>query len=102
MPDSPAPVPPDAPREAPRDTPPVAALRRLAPGTRVVVRYRIGQGFTDALGDLLSCTADEASVRTRRGDVVVHLADVVAAKPVPPPPPRRAARFGTHDGGPLP
>ena len=79
---------------------PAAALRSLPAGTRVVVRYRLDEGFTDALGELLTCTADEASVRTRRGDVVVRLADVVAAKPVPPPPPRRAPRFGAHDAGP--
>ena len=101
MPDSRTPAQPGAPWNTPPvDTPPVAALRSLPAGTRVVVRYRLGEGFTDALGDLLSCTADEASVRTRRGDVVVRLADVVAAKPVPPPPPRRAPRFGAHDAGP--
>ena len=97
MPDSPS----SAQSGASRDTPPVAALRALPPGTRVVVRYRLGEGFTDALGELLTCAAEEASVRTRRGDVVVRLADVVAAKPVPPPPPRRAPRVRADDAGPV-
>jgi hypothetical protein len=71
---------------------PAAVLRSLAPGTRVVVRSRIAGGFTDALGDLVGCTAEAVTVRTRRGDAVVRLEDVVAAKEVPPPPPRRAPR----------
>lgn len=60
-------------------------------GTRVVVRYRIPEGLTDALGDLVEISASECTVRTRRADVVIPLAMVVAAKPVPPPPPRRQA-----------
>lgn len=72
--------------------PPAQRLRALAAGTRVVVRSRIEGGFTDALGELLLCTQTEATIRTRGGDVVVPLADVVAAKPVPPPPARRAPR----------
>jgi hypothetical protein len=68
------------------------ALRVLADapiGSRVVVRYRDGDGATDALGDLVERTTTSCTVRTRRGDVVVALAGVVAARPVPPPPPRR-------------
>lgn len=60
--------------------------------TRVVVRYRIEEGLTDAVGDLVSVQNGECTVRTRRSDVVIPLALVVAAKEVPPPPPRRAAR----------
>lgn len=61
-------------------------------GTRVVVRYRIADGLTDALGDLVGVGAADCTVRTRRTDVVIPLALVVAAKPVPPAPQRRAPR----------
>ena len=71
---------------------PIDLLRSLPAGARVVVRSRIEDGFTDALGDLVDCDETTATIRTRRGDAVVRLADVVAAKPVPPPPPRRVAR----------
>ncbi|WP_051181107.1 hypothetical protein [Arthrobacter sp. TB 26] len=64
-------------------------LAAAAPGTRVVVRYRIEDGLTDALGELVACTADACTIRTRRSDVVIPLPLVVAAKQVPPPPPRR-------------
>lgn len=67
-------------------------LAGTAPGTRVVVRYRIEGGLTDALGDVVSVTGGECTVRTRRTDVVIPLALVVAAKEVPPAPPRRGAR----------
>jgi len=55
----------------------------------VVVRYRIPGGLTDALGELVSMNDGECTVRTRRGDVVVDLEMVTAAKAVPPPPRRR-------------
>ncbi len=61
-------------------------------GTRVVVRYRIDGGLTDALGELVQRTDGTCTVRTRRSDVVIALPLVVAAKEVPPPPPRRAPR----------
>ena len=61
-------------------------------GTRVVVRYRIEGGLTDALGELVGKTGDECTVRTRHADVVIALALVAAAKEVPPAPPRRAPR----------
>jgi hypothetical protein len=61
-------------------------------GTRVVVRYRIDGGFTDALGDLLECGESECTVRTRSSDVGIPLDLVVAAKQVPPAPPRRGSR----------
>jgi hypothetical protein len=61
-------------------------------GTRVVVRYRISDGLTDALGDLVGITQADCTIRTRRTDVVIPLAQVVAAKQVPPAPPRRAPR----------
>ncbi|SDP02097.1 hypothetical protein SAMN04487914_10255 [Arthrobacter sp. ok909] len=61
-------------------------------GTRVVVRYRIDGGLTDALGELVERTDGACTVRTRRSDVVIALPLVVAAKEVPPAPPRRAPR----------
>ncbi|MBM7780240.1 putative acetyltransferase [Arthrobacter tumbae] len=64
-------------------------LTSLPLGTRVVVRYRIEGGLTDALGDLASRDAVSCTIAGRRGDVVVPLDAVTAAKPVPPPPPRR-------------
>lgn len=72
------------------------ALARLAAvplGTRVVVRYRIPGGSTDALGELAERDALSCTVATRSGDVVVALADVQLAKEVPPPPPRRERRI---------
>ncbi|MDQ0868652.1 hypothetical protein QFZ70_001125 [Arthrobacter sp. V1I9] len=68
---------------------PTGFLSAAAPGTRVVVRYRIEGGFTDALGDLVECNAGACTVRTRQADVVIQLSDVVAAKGVPPAPKRR-------------
>lgn len=66
------------------------ALLRLAAGTRVVVRYRIEGGLTDALGILTARDAEQCTVATRRGEVVIPLAAVTAAKAVPP----QAARRG--------
>ncbi|WP_146361281.1 hypothetical protein [Arthrobacter yangruifuii] len=71
---------------------PANLLRGLQPGVRVVVRYRIDGGFTDALGTLSAIGADTCTVSTRRGDVVIAYPLVTAAKTVPPPPPRRQAR----------
>ncbi|WP_138442407.1 ferrous iron transport protein A [Sinomonas susongensis] len=71
---------------------PADVLRSLPLGTRVVVRYRIEGGFTDALGDLTGVGDAEAVISTRRGVAKVPLALVVAAKAVPPPPPPRTAR----------
>jgi len=60
-------------------------------GTRVVVRYRIEGGFSDALGVLSSRTPTHCVIDTRRGPATVDLAEVVLAKQVPPPPQRRSA-----------
>ena len=68
---------------------PAGFLSTAAPGTRVVVRYRIDHGLTDALGHLLACDGGACTIRTRKADVVIQLADVVAAKEVPPAPERR-------------
>jgi hypothetical protein len=67
-------------------------LLGVKPGTRVVVRSRIGGGFTDALGVLRSRTQTQCVVETKRGLVMITLADVVAAKEVPPPPALRPPR----------
>lgn len=68
---------------------PADFLRSADPGTRVVARYRVPGGFTDALGYLRSCDGTACEIDTRRGPVTVPLANVVAAKQVPEPPPRR-------------
>lgn len=71
---------------------PAAFLAAAVPGTRVVVRYRIEEGLTDALGHLVACDAGTCIIRTRQADVVIPLERVVAAKEVPPAPPRRLPR----------
>ena len=71
---------------------PAGFLAAAAPGTRVVVRYRIDGGFTDALGHLVMCDAGACTVRTRQADVVIPLDEVVAAKEVPPAPEPRLRR----------
>lgn len=66
-------------------------------GRRVVVRYLIedGQRATDALGELTARDQATVTVLTRRGEVVIDRATIVAAKPVPPAPPRRLRRRPT-------
>ncbi len=66
-----------------------AFLMSAADGTRVVARYRIPGGFTDALGYIDECDGTDCVIRTRRGQVRVPLSAVVAAKQVPDPPPSR-------------
>jgi len=70
-------------------TSPATFLTTVAIGQRVVARYRIDGGFTDALGYLRGRDGQSCVIETRRGEVVVALADVVAAKAVPEPPARR-------------
>jgi hypothetical protein len=60
-------------------------------GPRVVVRYRIEGGFSDALGVLSSRTPTHCVIDTRRGPATVDLTDVVLAKQVPPTPQRLSA-----------
>lgn len=71
---------------------PAELLASLPLGTRVVVRYRIEGGLTDALGDLTDRDEASCTVTGKRGNVVVPLAAITAAKPVPPPPARRSPR----------
>jgi hypothetical protein len=70
----------------------VEFLLGVKPGTRVVVRSRIGGGLSDALGILRSRTQTQCAIETKRGLVTIALADVVAAKEVPPPPAPREPR----------
>jgi len=58
---------------------------------RAVVRRRIDDGVTDALGEIEAIGADTLSVRTRHGVETIDRALVVAAKEVPPRPVRRGA-----------
>lgn len=72
------------------------ALERIAElplGTRMVVRYRIDGGLTDALGELTSRNSLDCTITTRTGPVVIRYNDVQLAKAVPAPPPRRERRF---------
>jgi hypothetical protein len=64
-------------------------------GARLVVRYRLGDGATDALGYLIERTLTSCVIETKRGPVAVPLADVVAAKTVPPAPAPRPRRIAT-------
>lgn len=62
----------------------------------MVLRYAIdreasphGESMTDALGTILAADETTVAVMTRRGEVSVPRALVIAAKEVPPPPVRR-------------
>jgi len=70
----------------------VAFLLSVKIGTRVVVRSRIEDGFTDALGVLQSRTQSHCVVETKRELVTIMFADVFAAKKVPPPPAPRSPK----------
>ncbi|ASK66662.1 acetyltransferase [Brachybacterium avium] len=68
----------------------------LLEGRRVVLRYAIdvqsaphGESMTDALGTIVGIDEASVQVMTRRGQVRVPRALVIAAKEVPPPPVRR-------------
>lgn len=71
---------------------PVQLIASAPLGTRMTVRRRSGDGFTDALGYLRECTETECVIETRRGLVSVALAEVTAVRLVPPPPEPRASR----------
>ena len=58
-------------------------------GERVVVRYRVSGGYSDALGELTRVDSRGVEVGTRRGPVAVPAEDIVLGKRVPPPPARR-------------
>lgn len=68
------------------------ALERLLAfplGTRVVVRYRLENGSTDALGLLTARDNSSVTITTRSGESCVKFDDVLLAKEVPPAPARR-------------
>jgi len=75
---------------------PVAAFLALPLGTRVVVRYRVGELATDALGLLVRVGTDSCDIDTRHGRVLIAFKDIVAAKQVPPPPAPRTQRLTRH------
>jgi GNAT superfamily N-acetyltransferase len=60
-------------------------------GHRIVVRVRGTTGLRDVLGDLIEANEDRLRVLTRRGEVDVDRAAIVAGHPVPPAPIRAAA-----------
>jgi GNAT superfamily N-acetyltransferase len=66
-------------------------LDRLRVGMRAVVRHRLDDGLSDALGEVVALDDTSVSVATRRGVRVVARGAVVAAKEVPPAPSRRGA-----------
>jgi N-acetylglutamate synthase len=70
---------------------PTHPLDRLRVGMRAVVRSRLDDGLTDALGEVVALDDTSVSVATRRGVRVVPRAAVVATKEVPPAPSRRGA-----------
>src|SRR3954447_7417932 len=70
---------------------PTHPLDRLRVGMRAVVRSRVEDGLTDAVGEVVALDDSSVSVATRRGVQVVQRAAVVAAKEVPPAPSRRGA-----------
>ncbi|MEO6714544.1 MAG: ferrous iron transport protein A [Mycobacteriales bacterium] len=54
-----------------------------------MVRKAIPDGFTDVVGDLVAWSDESLTIATRRGQVVVALAAIVAGKRIPPARPRR-------------
>ncbi|MHA6695711.1 hypothetical protein [Homoserinimonas sp. A520] len=76
---------------------PAEFIKNAPLGTRMTVRKRIEDGFTDAVGYLRERSDHECTIETRRGMVTITLSEVTAAKAVPPPPPRRAPRFSPID-----
>ncbi|WP_104111789.1 MULTISPECIES: ferrous iron transport protein A [unclassified Arthrobacter] len=68
-------------------------LTQLPLGTRMVVRYRIDGGLSDALGDLTARDSFGCTITTRSGTVTIMYDDVQLAKAVPPPPAPRARRM---------
>ena len=98
-----APADPAAPGSGGTPAPetPGQRMARLGAGTRVVVRYLIDSGATDALGTLVEVGADGCIVDTRRGPIEIPYRLMVAAKEVPPPPVRRV-RPASADSSPPP
>ncbi len=75
-----------------------ADVRRIALGSRVVVRWRLdepdrtsGATLTDSVGVLRARDDEQLVVETSKGPVSIELGRVTAAKVVPPRPSRRGA-----------
>lgn len=71
---------------------PVHLIASATLGTRMTVRKRSDNGYTDALGYLRERTETACVIETKRGLVSVELAEVTAVRLVPPPPAPRAPR----------
>ena len=71
---------------------PVQFVLKTPLGTRMTVRKRVNEGFSDAAGYLFSRAETECIVDTRRGAATIPFDEITAAKAVPPPP-RRALRY---------
>jgi hypothetical protein len=67
----------------------IRLLGEVPLGTRLVVRYRLAEGATDALGYLRARTTETCLLDTPRGEISINCVDVIAAKPIPEPPARR-------------
>ena len=61
-------------------------------GTRVVVRRRLPDGYSDVLGEVVSRDEEGLVIATRTGPVAVPAGIIVTGKPIPPPPPPRTRR----------
>ena len=102
---NPGPTSPDPQGTTGRARPAARLVVRLSPGdvgARVTVRYRLPEGESASLSDVVGVLAawgDDDVLHVERRDgtaVVVARADVVAAKVVPqPPPPRTSVRDNT-------
>ncbi|WP_066295742.1 putative acetyltransferase [Arthrobacter luteolus] len=73
---------------------PESRLREAGTGRRAVVRYRIEEGLTDALGTITALDPAGCTIATRTGEVFIPWELVTAGKPVPEAPPRRRPRTG--------
>lgn len=67
---------------------PILPWTRWAPGTRVVVRYRLDDGLHDALGTLEETAVDHVIITTKRGRIRVEAETMVTGKIVPAASPR--------------
>ena len=70
---------------------PVQFVLKTPLGTRMTVRKRVNEGFSDAAGYLFSRVETECIVDTGRGAATIPFDEITAAKAVPPP--RRAPRY---------
>ncbi len=69
-----------------RVSPPFLPWMEWNVGERVVLRYKLSDGFHDALGNVLDVAPDHVTIDTRRGAVRVEASTMVTGKRVPPSP----------------